>query len=496
MIYSAAWEGSPHPDLFSTRVDGVDSRPLEVSDADLLAISPQGEMALLEHWHRTVGWQRTGMLARLPLSGGAPKEMLDGVEDADWSRDGTQFAVIRSVPKYQLEFPLGHVLATAATGWFGDARIAPDQRHVAFIEHPAIGDDRGSVCLVDLDGHKQVLSSGWSSVWGLAWSPSGSEIWFAGSNTGTNRSLYAVSLGGRVRSVLRIPGSLNLDDIAPDGRALLTQEDDRRVIIGLVPGSSQERELSWLDWSVTRDVTPDGKFLLIDEQGEGGGPNYSIYIRKTDGTPAVRVGDHDAYSISNDGKWVLATTSAEGQSLVLLPTGAGEPRPLITGDVKNPMGRFLPDGKHILLIQDDLRVYVQSLDGDTPRPVTPPGTTSFGIFTADGRYVLGQDAAQKWSLYPVEGGQPIPLPKWTAGDFPINYANDNHSFFVGNGEIPLNVYRFDFVTGARQFVRRIQPADSTGIERSMEVLMTPDGKYYTYGFRRRLSTLFVVSGLK
>ncbi len=109
VIYSAAWEGNPHPELFSTRIDGVASRPLEIGDADLLAISPQGEMALLQHWHRTFGWQRSGMLARLPLSGGASKEMLDGVEDADWARDGSRLAVIRSGSQYQLEFPLGHV---------------------------------------------------------------------------------------------------------------------------------------------------------------------------------------------------------------------------------------------------------------------------------------------------------------------------------------------------------------------------------------------------
>jgi Tol biopolymer transport system component len=495
VIYSAAWEGSPHPELFSTRIDGVASRPLDVSDADLLAISPQGEMALLQHWRRTIAWQRTGTLARLPLSGGAPKEMLDGVQDADWAGDGARLAVIRSGPQYQLEFPLGHVLATVSSGWFSYPRISPDQQHIAFFEHP-VGDDRGDVCVVDLVGHKRVLSAGWSSLDGLAWTPSGSEVWFAGSNTGSSRALYAVSLSGRVRPVLRVPGSLLLHDIAPDGRVLLQQDDSRRLIVGVTPGSSQERDLSWLDWSIARDLTPDGRSLLIDEQGEGGGPNYSVYLRKTDGSPAVRLGDNDAFSISDDGKWVLATTNAEGGSLVLLPTGAGESRPIKTGNLRNPLGHFLPDGKHILVVPDDFRVYVQSLEGDTPRLVTPPGVTSFGIFTADGKYVLGQDARQNWALYPIEGGQPIPLPKLTAGDVPINHTTDNHSFFVGNGDIPVKVYRFDFLTGTRQFVRQLQPPDATGIEHVSEVLMTPDGKYYVYGGPRRLSNLFVVTGLK
>ena len=495
VIYSAAWEGSPHPELFSTRIGDVLSRPLGVTDADLLAISPQGEMALLEHWRRTIAWERTGMLARMPLSGSAPKEMLDGVQDADWARDGNRLAVIRGGPTYQLEFPLGHVLASVSSRWFSYPRISPDQQSVAFFEHP-VGDDRGDVCLVDLKGHKQVLSSGWSSLDGLAWAPSGGEVWFAGSNTGSSRSLFAISLSGRLRQVLRAPGSFVLHDIAADGRLLLSQEDNRRWIVGGSVGGSQERDLSWLDWSNGRDLTPDGRWLLFDEQGEGGGRNYSVYIRKTDGSPAVRVGDFDASSISDDGKWVLASTSAEGGSVVLLPTGAGESRVIKTGNLRNPIARFLPDGKHILVFSEDFRVYVQSLEGDEPRPITPPGVTSFGIFTADGKYVIAKDSDDTWALYPTGSGQPIALPKWTMGDVPINHTTDNHSFFVRNGNNPVDIYRFDFLSGTRQFVRQLRPADATGTEGISEAFMTPDGKGYAYGGVRRLSNLFVATGVK
>lgn len=496
VIYSASWENSPHPEVFSTRIDGVASRSLGVSDSDLLAISPQGEMALLQHWRRSLGWQRSGMLARLPLSGGASKEMLDGVQDADWARDGSRLAVIRSGPPYQLEFPVGRVLATVSSGWYSYPRISPDQQHIAFFEHP-IGDDRGDVCVVDLEGHKRVLSPGWSSLDGLAWNPSGSEVWFAGSNTGNSRALYAVSLSGKLRPVLRVPGSLVLHDIAPDGRVLLAQEDSRRFIGGITPGSAEERDFSWLDWSLARDLTPDGRWLLFDEQGEGGGPNYSVYVRKTDGSPAVRLGDNDAFAISDDGKWVLATTNvAGGGSVLLLPTGAGEARAIKTGNLKNPIARFLPDGKQIVVFSDDFRMYVQSLEGDAPRAVTPAGTTGFAIHTADGKYVLGQDARKNWALYSLEGGQSIALPKLRTDDWAINHTTDNHSFFVTNGDIPVNVYRFDILSGTRQFVRQVRPADATGVERITDVFITPDGKSYVYCGVRRLSNLFVVTGLK
>ena len=496
VVYSAAWGNNLHPDIFSTRVDGVMSRPFGVSDADLLAISPQGELALLQGWRRLFGWERRGMLSRMPLSGGAPREMLDGVESADWSQDGTQLAVIRSVPRYQIEFPVGHVLWAPSSGWLSDLRISPDRQHVAFFEHPVAGDNRGNVCMVDLNGHKTALSTDWNALLGLAWPASGKEVWFTGTKTGGNLSLYGVNLSGKLRRILNVTGSLELLDIAGNGRALVAQHDLRRVAMGLTPDSSHERDLSWLDWSIGRGLTPDGRWFLFDEQSEGGGPNYSIYVRKTNGSPAFRIGDNDASSISDDGKWILATTNAAGGSLVLLPTGAGEARPLKTEELRNPVGVFLPDGHRVLLINEDFRAYAESLDGDTPHPITPPGVVSLGVFTADGKYVLGQDALKKWALYPVDGGQAVQLPKWPEGDEPVNHTTDNHSFFTRSGELPASIYRFDFLTGSRQLVRQLRPDDITGMDSLSEVFITPDGKYYVYGGRRMMSTLFMVTGLK
>src|SRR5262249_3130469 len=158
------------------------------------------------------------------------------------------------------------------------------------------------------------------SLSGLAWSGSGKEIWFTGSNTGLNRSLYAVTLSERLRTVLRVPGSLQLFDISRDGRVLLAQESTLAELIGLTPGSEREHDLTWLDFSKQRSLTDDGRWLLIVEQGDGGGPNYSIYLRKTDGSPAVRLGDGEAFSLSSDGKWVLAVSNAGTGSVILLPT--------------------------------------------------------------------------------------------------------------------------------------------------------------------------------
>ena len=149
--------------------------------------------------------------------------------------------------------------------------------------------------MVDLKGNKKVLTGEWFTVQGLSWSPDGSEVWFTASKTGTDRTLYAVTLDGKERMVLRLPGALMLLDIAKDGRVLLMRASWRRELMGVTDSDSKEHELSWLDYSYPADLSADGKTLLFDEEGGGGalsysksgGLSYAVYIRKTDGSPAV-----------------------------------------------------------------------------------------------------------------------------------------------------------------------------------------------------------------
>ena len=87
-----------------------------------------------------------------------------------------------------------------------------------------------------------------------------------------------------------------------DGRVLVTQDVERLGNLGRGPGQEKEVELTWLDWSLANDLSPDGSTLLFTESGEGGGPGYSAYTRSTDGAPAVRLGEGSAQSLSPDGK--------------------------------------------------------------------------------------------------------------------------------------------------------------------------------------------------
>ena len=328
VIYSAAWEGKPL-DLYTTRPESPQSQQVEPKGADVLAVSASGEMLLALHSKpRDSSFLYAGTLARVPLVGGAPREILNDVEWADWSPDGTNVAVVHEVgARKRLEFPLGKVLYDA-DGWIGNPRVAPDGKSVAFVDHPQQGDDGGAVAVVDLAGKKKMLSDGWDSVQGLAWSPDGSEIWFTATRTGGDRSLYATDQSGKVRLLARVPGELTILDVGKEGNVLLTRGNDRAGMIGLAPGEPKEKDLSWLDWSVPGSLSADGKMILFQESGEGGGPHYAVYLRNTDGSPAIRLGEGTGLSLSPDGQWALSRLNVVPSPLVLYPTGVGEMKQL------------------------------------------------------------------------------------------------------------------------------------------------------------------------
>jgi serine/threonine protein kinase/Tol biopolymer transport system component len=500
IYYGAAWEGTP-VEIFSTRSGSPESASLGHAGTQLLGISPTGELAVLLQ-SRVGLFQQFGTLARMPLAGGAPREVLDSVNWADWSGDGSNLAIVRAQSGFrQLEFPIGKVLYKTA-GWIGDPHISPSGDRIAFLDHPVVGDDGGAVAVVDLTGTRKTLSSVWISAEGLAWSPSGEEVWFTATHTGLSRALYLANLSGRERLLARVPGTLTLLDVARDGRVLMKRDANRQEIKAHIAGDLQDRELSWFDYSLGADLSRDGKTLLFAEVGEAGGATYGIYIRGTDGSPAIRLGDGNPQGLSPDGKWVLALTHTPPEQLFLLPTKAGEPRAVTNDAIDHNAATWSPDGKRVIFSGSEpgqaIRIYVQDLEGGKPKAISPEGGGTLNVIVSpDGKYVVGAGPDGKRWFFPVEGGEPRPVPSIEPSEGIDGWSEDGRSFFVHNvAGLPCVITRVDLATGKRTEWKRIVPADPAGVDAMGGIRVTPDMKSYVYSYSRTLSDLYVVEGLK
>jgi tRNA A-37 threonylcarbamoyl transferase component Bud32/dipeptidyl aminopeptidase/acylaminoacyl peptidase len=497
IVYSAAWDGTR--ELFSTRPGSPESLQLPFAHADVESISSSGELAIIMNRRFLNAYSQVGTLARAPLSGGASRAILEDVQDADWLPDGSTLAVSRFTNgRYQLEFPVGKVVYSTG-GWISHLRVSPDGQMVAFLDHPIFGDDRGSAAVVDRAGTKRTLTGEYESTQGLAWLPSGQEIWFTGAERGSARALLAVTLSAVVRIVDRTPGTLTLGDIGKDGAVLLVQDNGRRGIIGLGAGETHERDLSWLDWSQPLALTDDGKTLLISEQGDGGGPGYSVYLRKTDGSPAVRLGGGDAQGLSPDGQWVLALRlNPAPAQLILLPTGAGDAKVVTNDAITHLAGRFLPDGKRIVFVGfatgRQPRIYIQDLEGGTAKPVTPEGVASSVAVSPDGREIVAQR-----KLYPIAGGDPRPITGLDPLDSIVRWTTDGRGLYVRRtlDTRAVEVARFDLATGKRTPIRQITPLpEAAGMGGIGQLLITPEASGYVYGYGITMSDLYLVKGLR
>jgi Tol biopolymer transport system component len=460
-------------------------------------------MAVLLGSHQIRSWIYTGTLARAALAGGAPREILDDVQWADWAPNSENLAVVRdSGGRNRLEFPIGKVLYETV-GWISHPRFSPKGDLVAFLDHDQPGDDGGSVAVVDLTGAKRTLSRGNTSLQGLAWSPDGREIWFTAAKVGTYRGLFAVTLDGKERIVTQVPGVLTLHDVRRDGGVLLARENWRREMVGLIAGAKEERNLTWLDWSFPTDLSDDGKTLLFEEQGEGGGAAYSVYVRDTNGDPAVRLGEGRGFALSPDEKWVISRRLNTPGELLLLPTKAGESRLVTQDDINHFNARWFPDGKRLLVAGYEpgqgARLYIQDIAGGKPKPISPEGVNTLQsqrLLSPDGQWAAALGPDQKGYLFPVAGGDPRPIPGFMVSDAPIGWSPDAQKLYIFRyGEFPAKVYELDLKTGEKKLVKELMPRDTAGVNIIFPVLSTPDGKTYIYGFRRILSDLYSVEGL-
>ena len=502
VVYDASWEGGPHQ-LYLARTDDNGSRELGLKNAALLSISKSGELAIRLNTVFYGGYARSGTLAKVPLSGGTPREVLDNVQDADWAADGENMAVVRFVPEnghWRLEYPVGKVLLDSIN-WISHPKISPDGKRVAFADHENTGgDDRGTVAVIEPDGSEKKLSTGWSSVQGILWSPAGDEIWFTASDSGSAANLRGVTLAGKVRTIINVPGGMWLQD-ARGGMTLMTTNQARLGIRALPPGGKEEVDLGWFGWSLPRDISRDGKKVLFEEEAEGGGPNYTVFLRDTDGSPPVRIGEGTGEAISPDNKWVI-TKPAKGGPLSVVPTGAGEARQLTHDNISYGAVRYLPDGKQLVAsgieASHGVRDYLIDLSSGNAKPITPEGTAGVRM-SPDGRNVavIGPDG--KWGIWPLDGSGLRPVPGLDSKYYVSDWSPDGTSLYALSSqsrEGAAKVYRVDVVTGKMEFWKTFGENLPAGVASVGGPRFSGDGTSYAYVYSRVLSQAYVVKGLQ
>ncbi|HKF41849.1 MAG TPA: protein kinase [Thermoanaerobaculia bacterium] len=496
VLYGATWAGETLR-LYATRTSSSESWAPQIGegDWDIVAVSPSGELAVLR--------LSDGMLARVPLAGGTPRPVVKGVPyaSADWSPDGKDLAVVRQVNRrYRLEYPVGKVLRESVAE-LACPRFSPKGDRIAYFQ--SVG-HTNSIVVMDSSGKEsRTVSEGWSEVDGAPCWTSEREIWFTATRPGAGGGLHAVDLSGKLRLVTRVPGSIELDDVSRDGRALVGHHAILNTLMGRIVGDAKDRDFSWLDLSVATGLSDDGKTILFLEYGEAVGGNAVAFLRKTDGSPPVRLGEGRPLALSPDGSTVLACVDPPGAAprLVLLPTGPGEAKtlPNVLFDTIQT-GEWLPDGRAIVFSarqkERPPRVYFLDLQTGKSRPLTPEGFRIHALsrsVSPDGRLVLVGADDDKQFLFPIEGGDPRPVAGLEPGDRPFQWTSDGRSLYVYRQAVPVKVWLVDPTTGARRLFKELTPAEP--VEKVLYLFITPDGQSYVYGHRRFLSSLYAIEGL-
>jgi hypothetical protein len=492
VVYSAEWDGAPST-LFSTQPGNREARPLGLPTGRILAISHTGEMAIL------LGADNVGTLASATFGGGAPREMLENVSAADWSPNGDALAVVRTIAgKHRVEYPVGTVLYENDVRPPIAPRVSGDGKLVAFFDYDGeVGDYALSV--VGPNQPKRVLSRGWRAIGSLDWSARGDEIWFSAGQPGTDPALYAVSLSGNQRFLTQAPGWIVMQDAAADGRVLLSVVNSRLGIRYVDFDHSAERDLAWLDASLLYELSSDAKSLLFVELSNGEGRNSAIYLRKTEGSPAVRLGYGNRPSLSPDGKWVVCIRHEPQRSrLMLLPTGPGESRFLKIDGVHYESLGWFPDSKRVVFTGNEsghpVRTWTYDLDSDKATPLTAEGTRGTQV-SPDGQWFVLADP-HKLSLAPTGGGAPKTISPLQNGEAVVRWSADGRQLFLQQPEgETIKISRLDVATGHKELWQTLKVPEP-GAEFIGSLALSADGKACAFSFQHDLANLYLVKGLK
>ena len=499
VIYTAHWEGS-QPELYTVPADGTGGHPLGISNALLLAISRKGELAVALAPTQVTSLLEPGTLARTSEVTGAPKPEIENILAADYTPDGSALAIVRYVPSdhiCQVEYPIGKVLQRESA--IESLRFSPNGRYLAFITHDNPTDDRGRVMILRSSGENVAASPIFESLEGLAWSPSGDEVW--ATSPLESGDIHAMNLSGKIRQPLAVPGRLFLQDISQSGQLLVRQGIARRGMV--IAHDDVVRDLSWLDFGYLRDISYDGKMILFEEEGSES-QNYTVFVRNVDGSPAIPIGEGYAEVFSRDNRWALSHRLGNPGAELLLPIGAGQPRQINPSRL-TPFccgASFLSDNKRIVYIARESgrppRSWLQDITGGDPKPITGEGVFGWLVSPDDRWLIATRDPTLLNLIVPMSGGPPQNIAGLTPNDQVLGWTSDGQIFVAlppGAFRAKFHVDKLNPHTGVRRAWREL-PIPIIGGLYPDPPIITPDGETYGFDYRLRLWDLYTVNGVR
>jgi eukaryotic-like serine/threonine-protein kinase len=425
--------------------------------------------------------------------------VLEGVSGADWGPDGESLAVVRAVGgKFRLEYPTGTVLYENEKRPPMMPRVSADGKLVAFFDFDMeVGDY--ALCVIGPNHPRQVLSRGWRAIGALNWSHDNREIWFSGGQPGGDPAMYAVTLSGAQRLITQTGGMIVMQDVARDGRVLLSTVNSRLGILYAPPNGAPQRDLSWLDSSLIYEISNDAQSIVFVELSNGQGRNSAIYLRKTDGSPAIQLGYGNRPSLSPDGKWVACIHHEGDRSrLMLLPTGPGESEFAKIEGIHFDGVEWFPDNKRILFTGNETgqktRTWIYDLESNKTVPVTPEGTRGMRV-SPDGKWFITVDP-HKLLMTPVSGGNPQAIADLQPGESAVRWSADGRYLFLQQREPPsIKISRLELASHRKEPWLAVKVPEP-GATFFGPFAMSADGKACASTFQRDLANLFLVRGLK
>lgn len=505
MVCSAQWGNEPIT-IFSTSERGLFTQVPVVTNADLLAVSKAGDLAVLVGPKRHAWLLQSGTLARMK-PGEAARPLLENVLEADWFPDGENLLVVRKLAGgYRLEeYPSGHVLHQSS-GYLSYPRVSPQGDRVAFLAHTGSGDNRGWAVIMNRSGQTNAVCGEWIAVEGLVWEPAGREVWFGVGPTDMQTwELRALSVRGQVRRLTGLPGIGVPSDIDRSGRLLLNRvRTEWEVVSGRIPEGSETPIYPVGDGPVG-ELSPDGRHYLLCYQGYKAGSSYTAYLGNIDGSPAVQLGAGYPVALSPDGRWVIAIR-ASPRDYVLLPTGLGQVRTLDLPGIDPVHAGWLGNSRILVTgrgADHQLRFHVKDLRSEAIQTLNLAGVrpqrSSIPVSPSGDKFVA-VDTNHVLLVCSLDETPPQPIPGTAANDLVIGWCADNNSVFIVRAQSrpTLRVERVHTGSGPTDPtpVLILQSRRGEGAATDRWVSLTPDGKTYLATTLKVLSDLFLVDGLR